>query len=337
VGAAPPIPPPLKGRNVDRSATPGRTADDMSRAAGLKAILPQWCATALGSEPVGTLFESGHLASVHGLALADGRNVVIKVRPPQPRLLGTWQVQRHLYENGFPCPEPLAPPAPIAQDLVASAEALVEGRPLPRVPADGARRYAALLSRLIETAPPADSVSPLLPPPEWVWWDHPFPGLWPPADDRADDLNSGSGGGSRLREVGRRLRDRLAESRQLPAVVGHADFESQNIRWTPRLEVAAVDDWDSVTSGPECLFAGAAAAMWTADGTPGAASVDQTAEFLTAYNLARSEPMTAGETELAWAAGLWVRTFNAVKDLADGLGDTLPQAETDQRLRRAGA
>jgi hypothetical protein len=47
--------------------------------------------------------------------------------------------------------------------------------------------------------------------------------------------------------------------------------------------------------------------------------------------------MTAGETELAWAAGLWVRTFNAVKDLADGLGDTLPQAEADQRLRRAGA
>ena len=101
--------------------------------------------------------------------------------------------------------------------------------------------------------------------------------------------------------------------------------------------MAAVDDWDSVTSGPECLLVGAAAAVWTADGTPGAASVDQTAEFLTAYNLARREPMPDGETELAWAAGLWVRTFNAVKDLADGLGDTLPQAEADQRLRRAGA
>jgi hypothetical protein len=322
---------------MDRPATLGRTTADRSRAAGLKEILAEWCAVRLGSEPAGTLFESGKLASVHGLTLADGRSVVVKVRPSQPRLLGTWQVQRHLYENGFPCPAPLAPPSPIAQDLVASAEALVEGTPLPRVPSDGAQRYAALLFELIETAPPAGSVSPLLPPPEWVWWDHPFPGLWPPADDRAGDLNSGRGGGSRLREVGLRLRERLAASGQLPAVVGHADFESQNIRWTPRLEVAAVDDWDSVTSGPECLFAGAAAAVWTADGTPGAASVEQTADFLMAYNQLRREPMTAGEVELAWAAGLWVRTFNAVKDLADGLGDTLPQDEADQRLRRAGA
>jgi len=214
---------------VDQPTTPGRTAGDISRAAGLNAAVAEWCAVQLGSAPARALFESGHLASVDGLALADGRNVVVKVRQSRPRLLGAWQVQRHLYENGFPCPEPLAPPAPIAQDLVASAEALVEGRPLPRVPADGAQRYAALLSRLIETAPAADSVAPLLPPPEWVWWDHPFPGIWPPADDRADDLNAVSGA-SRLRETGMRLRDRLEASRQLPAVVGHADFESQNMQ-----------------------------------------------------------------------------------------------------------
>ena len=303
----------------------------------MKEALAEWCAARLGSEPAATLFESGHLASVHGLRLADGRSIVVKVRPPQPRLPGTWEVQRHLHESGFPCPAPLAPPSPVAQGLVASAEALVEGRPLPGLPPGGARRYAALLLRLVRAAPPAASMPPLLPPPEWVWWDHPFPGLWPPRDDRPGDLNSGSGGGTRLREVGQRLRERLAASRELPAVVGHADFESQNIRWTPGMEVAAVDDWDSVTVGPECLFAGAAAAMWTADGSPGAASVEQTADFLAAYNQLRDKPMTADEVELAWAAGLWVRTFNAVKDLADGLGDTLPQDEADQRLRRAGA
>jgi hypothetical protein len=217
---------------------------------------------------------------------------------------------------------------------VASAEAFVEGEPLARLPADGAERFARLLHRLIEAAPQVDAVAELSPPPQWVWWDHPFPALWPPADDRTNDLNANAGGGW-LRDVGQKLRDRLSASRHLPAVVGHADFESQNIRWTPA-QVPVVDDWDSVAAQPECLLAGAAAAVWTADGTPGSASVEQTTAFLKAYDAARGQPMPSDEIELAWAAGLWVRTFNAVKDKDDGLADSLSKDEARERLLRAG-
>jgi hypothetical protein len=42
--------------------------------------------------------------------------------------------------------------------------------------------------------------------------------------------------------------------------------------------------------------------------------------------------------QLAWAAGLWVRLFNAKKDAAQGGGPQLDRlgAEVSQRLARAG-
>src|SRR5207244_13428976 len=40
------------------------------------------------------------------------------------------------------------------------------------------------------TTSPAVPPEVLAPPPAWVWWDHEFSGLWPPADDRPFDLNT---------------------------------------------------------------------------------------------------------------------------------------------------
>ena len=45
---------------------------------------------------------------------------------------------------------------------------------------------------------------------------------------------------------------------------------------------------------------------------------------------------TASQVEQAWAAGLWVRTFNAKKWLLDDF-DTLSRDEANQRLARAAA
>ena len=53
--------------------------------------------------------------------------------------------------------------------------------------------------------------------------------------------------------------------------IGHADWESQNIRWADR-DPLVVHDWDSVIAQPETAIVGLAAAVWPADGRP-----DQTA------------------------------------------------------------
>jgi hypothetical protein len=50
--------------------------------------LAVWCRRWLGAPPAAELFESGYLSMVKGLRLADGREVVVKVRPGIPRLAG---------------------------------------------------------------------------------------------------------------------------------------------------------------------------------------------------------------------------------------------------------
>lgn len=79
------------------------------------ASLAAWCELHLGSPAVEELFRDGHLARVVGVRLADGREVVVKIRPAAPRVRGCTQVQRRLYQSGYPCPQPLAGPVPFGE------------------------------------------------------------------------------------------------------------------------------------------------------------------------------------------------------------------------------
>ena len=127
-------------------------------------------------------------------------------------------------------------------------------------------------------------------------------------------------------------------ARSVPARVGHGDWESQNIRWQDGRPLA-VHDWDSVIAQPEEATVGLAAAVWPAGGGPGeAASVAQTEEFISAYQAAAGVTWGARQVQLAWAAGLWVRLFNAKKDAVDGGGPQLDHLanEASERLSRAG-
>ena len=131
---------------------------------------------------------------------------------------------------------------------------------------------------------------------------------------------------------GKRLRALAA-----PARIGHGDWESQNIRWTNG-QPLAVHDWDSVIAQPEVAVVGLAAAVWPAAGAPGgAASAGQTGDFIAGYQQAAGRQWTEPETQDAWAAGLWVRLFNAKKDAAGGGGPQLDRlaGEIDERLARA--
>ena len=82
-----------------------------------------------------------------------------------------------------------------------------------------------------------------------------------------------------------------------------------------------------------------AAAVWPAAGATGeAAAVAQSADFIAAYQRAAGGRWTEAEIADAWAAGLWVRLFNARKDAADGGGPRLDRlaGERAGRLSRAG-
>jgi Ser/Thr protein kinase RdoA (MazF antagonist) len=294
-----------------------------------------WCRRWLVAEPVQVLFRAGYLSQVTGLRLADGRAVVLKARPPAPRLRGCVAVQATLAAAGFPCPRPLAGPAPLGA-LAATAEELVPGGHLLAPGPDAAGRFAALLAQLVRLAPDPAGLPTLAPSPPWAAWDHDHPGLWPPPDDRPGDLNADPGP-PWLDRVAAAVRTRLAELR-LPPVAGHADWESQNLRWDGDRPLA-VHDWDSAVAQPEAVVAGLASAVWPAAGGPAeAATVEQSEQFLTAYEQARGRPWKASERQACWAAGLWVRAFNAKKERLEGGSrqlDLLAEQVTE-RSSRAG-
>ncbi len=291
-----------------------------------------WCARWLGSAVGEVLFTTGHLALVVGARLEDGRDVVVKVRPDERRLRGCFAVQEHLWRAGFPCPRPVAGPHPV-DGYAATAELLVPGGGPLDPGSDRATAFAELLADLVRLAPEVDAVPDLTPAPAWMHWYHDSGGVWPPPDDRPDDLNAHPET-AWLDEIGARVRRRLDGSRERGRVVGHCDWEAQNITWRDG-RPWAVHDWDSAVAEPETVIAGQAAAVWPASAESFGATIAQSEEFLEAYQRARGAAFTRAELGEAWAAGLWVRSFNAKKWLLDGL-DTLSPAEAEERLRRAG-
>ena len=68
----------------------------------------------------------------------------------------------------------------------------------------------------------------------------------------------------------------------LPCVLGHADFEAQNLRWHGR-EVWAVHDWDSLAWQPEAALAGAASGAFVSAGPPTLAAIESSKAFPAAY------------------------------------------------------
>lgn len=295
--------------------------------------LAAWCEAALGSRIAETIFERGNLSRVLGVSLADGRKVVIKVRPWEDRLRGCLVVQRQIARAGYPCPAPVSSVGKV-EGWAVHAEALIPGGEQ-RDPGLGAAAYAALLGRLIAATPAPERLPPLLPSPPWTAWDHSSDKTWPDRDDRGIDLNRFPGP-DWLDDAARRVR-KLLGAYAAPLRVGHGDWESQNIRWHGD-EPLVVHDWDSVIAQPEATIVGLAAAVWAAEGrSGGAADVAQTTDFISAYERVRG-PLSRQDRAAAWAAGLWVRLFNAKKDATKGGGPHLHRlrGELHERLQHAG-
>ena len=108
----------------------------------------------LGSPPADEIFRSGNLSVVIGLRLGDDREVVVKVRPDSPRVAACVEVQRRVFQAGYPCPQPLTGAAPFGGD-VATAEAYVPGGAMLPSADHAARAFAEAFAWLIRASPPA--------------------------------------------------------------------------------------------------------------------------------------------------------------------------------------
>jgi hypothetical protein len=294
--------------------------------------LVQWCVEQLGSPPADEIFHSGFLSAVRGLRLADGREVVVKVRPVSPRIAACVEVQRRMFQAGYPCPQPVTGAVAFGGD-VATAETYVPGGATLPSPDHAAEAFAEAFAWLIRLAPGPGEVSTLDPAPSWAAWNHGGDGLWPrPEDDL--DLN-GVAGAEWIDHAGRRARDRLKAS-DSQAVIGHCDWLAGNLRWSGD-ELLVVHDWDSVTADSEAVLAGFAAALYSTVSADELATVEDTERFLVAYGRARGRELDADELQRAWAAGLWTRAYDAKYQHTVGQPITsLSENEARDRLGHAG-
>ena len=291
--------------------------------------LSTWCMARFGSPLSAVIFESGYSSAVLGIVLGDDRRVVVKVRPWQERLISCWRVHRQMWEAGFPCPEPLGPPERHDSLAISFENYLPGGECLPRG-IGTAEELGGVLAALVKLAPPAAAFPHLSPQWGFLRWDDPGD-TWPPATDIAEDLNRRHD--PAWIEQAARLARPIIRGSRLPAVIGHGDWWTDNIRWEGG-RLLSVDDWDSIVSLSEPALAGVAAALFAF----GQSTIEESAAFLDAYSTASGRRWNTLEYRHAWAAGLWARLFDARK--ATMLGDyefaARLSGEVEERLERAG-
>ena len=272
---------------------------------------------------------------VFGLRLAGGTDVVVKARADDGRAVSCVAAQARLAERGFPCARPLTPVAGAGPLAVHAEEFRPGGEVLHGDSPDVAVRCAEVFARVM-TELAGVTVAPPLPNPPWVRWDHTDSGVWP-AIGCLDNLDQ-CAVSAYVADTAERARRRLLAA-GLPCVLGHADFEAQNLRWHGR-EVWAVHDWDSLAWQPEAALAGAASGAFASAGPPMLAPIESSETFLVAYQDIRGRLFTAVEQEIAWAASLWMAAYNAREEALYGntrVGGDALRAQAAERLRRANA
>ncbi|USX55903.1 phosphotransferase [Lentzea sp. HUAS12] len=296
--------------------------------------LSAWCSAELGSAVAEVFYERVSLSSVFGVRLADGREVYVKAREDDGRAAPCLAAQASLAARGFPCPRPLTAVVVVDGLAVHAEEALPGGSMLlgnsPAVAVRYAEVFAWSMALLEDVAVP-----PPVPAPRWARWDHTDPGLWP-AIDFLDARDQGVVPPFVV-SAARRVRKRLLAT-SLPCVLGHADFEAQNLRWQG--DVLAVHDWDSLAWQPEAALVGAASGAFANASPPSLVPVESSAAFIEAYQRVRGRAFSVEEREVAWAASLWTALHNARWEVLHGdptpSGDAVRDQGTE-RLRLAGA
>ncbi|MFD2489757.1 phosphotransferase [Amycolatopsis jiangsuensis] len=295
--------------------------------------LPAWCRHRLGAAPSEVLFQRWQVSAVFGLRLADGAEVVVKARADGGRAATCVAVQEVLADRGFPCARPRTPVCTVGSLAVHAEEYRPGGDVLDGDSPDVATRYARVFARLMAELAGV-SAPPPLPSPRWVRWDHGGPGLWPSISFL--DEREQSAVPAYVVDTAARVRRRLLAA-ELPRVLGHGDFEAQNLRWQDG-QIRTVHDWDSLAWQPEAALAGAASGAFASAGPPTLAPIDSSAAFLESYQDARGRRFTAVEKEIAWAAGLWPAVHNARWEALHGdeprCGTALRE-QAAERLRRA--
>jgi len=191
---------------------------------------------------------------------------------------------------------------------------------------EAAARSGRLLADVVRRLAGLD-LDPPLPNPEWVRWES------------MPERQAAAAVPAWLEDATRRVQTKLAGC-DLPPVLGHADWQAQNMRWRHG-EPHVVHDWDGLAWLPEAAIAGSAAGIFAIHcEQPTLAPLESSEAFLHAYESERGARFSPYETEIAWAASIWEALHNARDELIYNrpkLSYEQLKAQRVERLARAGA
>jgi hypothetical protein len=283
--------------------------------------LDELCRSALGSRIADGEFFEASVGAVAGVVLEDGRRVVVKAHPPGAStgfLTAMQTVQRRLVESGYPCPEPLASPTPVAAGL-AVVETLIDRGVSPNGHDPLVRKaLAGALWELIERCRPLAQLDGL----DEHAMTVPEGELWPTPHDRRFDFEGTSAGAEWIDSLARQARQ-IRDEEALDVVVAHSDWRVEHVRMEGGV-LTAVYDWDSVMlmTEPQAVGSGAHAfTMNWATGDTVMPSLEELRAFVTDYEEARGRAFSDGERRSAFGSLVYSLAYNARCGHSDKLTD----------------
>ncbi len=248
----------------------------------------------------GYLFQATSISSVHGVALDDGREVVVKAKPPaatnpglpldRASLEAIVAAQRTLHAAGFPCPRPLVGPLPLGAGLATIETYLPPADPAPRWCSRGASSSTCSCSSIAPLHCSASHCRAI------VCSRNRDSKLFQPSE--ADT--------AWVRDVASRARA-IAEAEPSRLVLAHGDWRVEHVKARGD-QIVATYDWDSLAVLPETRIVGIDAhghiADWSQSMTRNTPTYDDVVGFIADYEAARGDEFTPNERRAAraWAA-----------------------------------
>jgi Phosphotransferase enzyme family len=243
--------------------------------------------------------------AVAGVALADGRRVVVKGHQPEapPELLREIvRLQNHLRESGIAAPAVLAGPWPFGRGHAIIESFLDAGRIEDTRKPPFRRALARGFHDLIEAARPLATNETL-----FTWRELRKSGrLWRAPPIRGFDFEATAAGAEYIDDVARAATALVGRSLEAgDLVIGHADWRAEHVRFESDgddIRIATIYDWDSLQKRREPALVGVAAswfcANWAQGTAPQAPTLDEAKAFVADYDAARGRPFEREERDL---------------------------------------
>ncbi|MGH3048552.1 MAG: hypothetical protein ACRDLK_00215, partial [Gaiellaceae bacterium] len=269
----------------------------------------RFCRDELGSAPAAALFYESHVGCVAGLALDDGRRVVVEAQSlacSRRFLDAAVAVQRELAAHGFPAPAVLLGPRPLGHTLATVEELVDEGDYRDAHEPAIRRELARGLARLVFLAAGLSQDGL-----EREQQTLSTSGLWPRPHHRMFDFEATRDGTEWIDELARRARTTL-EGAPAERVIGHTDWTVKHCRFVGD-ELRVVYDWD-LGLMPEPELVGHAASHFTTTWqleVPLIPSPDEARAFVAAYEEERGREFDPGERRRLAAQAVYSLAYGA--------------------------